>query len=218
MLSYLQHGPNQADYISQQVTDQYKNAQNLTNQQNAARGMGSSSMSELAQGANRNALAQGILGAQVTGGQNNFNNLTTALNLLSGNKNAANATQATNTGLYNQQMAQGQGVGLNLSNQQTQQQAAQAGLNMNAQQANTNSTLAQNAQNQNSLSSGFGAVGNAYGTYNNNQAMQNWLNGQNKVNGVGTSNDMTGQMGGYSYTPYPTTSGYQFGQTTPYGG
>jgi len=204
MLSYLQNGPNQANYISQQVTDQYKNAQNLANQQNAQRGMGSSSMSELAQGQNQNQLAQGILGAQVTGGQTNFNNLTTALNTLSGNKNAANATQATNTGLYNQQMAQGQGVGQNISGQQTQQQTAQTGLNMNANQANTNSQLASNATTNNALSSIGGIIGNTAGQYNTSNAMQNWLNNQNSVNNpYGTYGSMfsnpvgTGQTGPY---------------------
>jgi hypothetical protein len=221
MLSYLQNGPNQANYISQQVTDQYKNAQNLTNAQNASRGMGSSSMSELAQGQNNNQLAQGILGAQVTGGQNNFNNTTAMLNLLSGNKNAANATQATNTGLYNQQMGLGQGVGQNMSNQTTQQQAAQTGLNMNANQANTNSQLAQNASTTNALTGLAGTAGNAVASSNNNTAMLNWLNNQNSMKsggssytnqygGYGDQNNMTTQMGGSSYTPYPTTGSINY--------
>ena len=216
MLSYLQNGPNQANYISQQVTDQYKNAQNLTNAQNAARGMGSSSMSELAQGQNQNQLAQGILGAQVTGGQNNFNNTTAMLNLLSGNKNAANATQATNTGLYNQQMSMGQGVGQNMSNQATQQQTAQTGLNMNAQQANTNSQIASNAALSNGLNSAAGALGSGLATSNTNNMMQQWLNNQNTVNNGtpsynNTSNNMYNQMGGSSYTPYPTTGSINYG-------
>lgn len=206
MLSYLQHGPNQADLISRQVTDQYNNAMTASDAANAHRGMGASSMSELAHAQGANQLAQGILGAQVTGGQNNFNNSMAMMNMLTGNKAQAQGNQNATTGLYNQQMGMGQGVATNAANMTAQQNAAQAGMNLQSGMAQYNASQTQSMANQNALNSGAQAIGNAYGTYNSNQAMKDWLANQNNLNRTSTyGSDMNGQMGGSSYTPYPTT-------------
>ena len=187
VLDYLNHGPDNANYLQGQVTQQYKNAQLANQQAMAARGMGSSSMNEIGGAANNQNLALGILGAQNQAGQQNFANRNTMLNYLTGQNAADTSAEAMRAGLNNQQMAQGQGIGMGLSQNQTSKDAAQAGLNWQGSMANFNGQQAQYAQNQNNFNSGMGALGQGLGQYQGNQAMKNWLDGQNKMNSWDTA-------------------------------
>ena len=184
MLDYLDHGPDNANYLQGEVTKQFQNAQLANQNANASRGMGSSSMSEIGNAGNAQNLALGILGAQNQAGQQNYTNRNTMLNYLSGQNQQDLSAEQMRGSLNNQQMGQGQQVGMNQSGLQTQQGVAQAGLNWQGSMANANQQQTQNMQNQNNFGSAMGALGNAAGQYNSSQQMQNWLNNQNQVNGT----------------------------------
>jgi len=226
ILDYLNHGPDQANYLQQETTKQFQNAQLANQNQNSARGMGSSSMQEIGTAGNDQNLALGILGAQNQAGQQNFANRNTMLNYLSGQNAQDLSAEQMRGSLNNQQMAQGQGVGQNMSNMTTQQNAAQAGLNFQGNMAGYNANQTNNIANQNGISSAAGIVGNSLGQSNTANAMQNWLNGQNNMqyqyNGGAGGSGVQGSYGAQNYwtnpstpayTPYPTT-----GQQTVGGG
>jgi hypothetical protein len=181
ILSYLNHGPDNLNYLQGNVQKQFQNAELANRAQNAARGMGNSSMSEIGGAANAQNLALGIQGAQSAAGQQNFNNRNTMLNYLSGQNAQDLQAEGMRGGLNMQQMGQGQNVGLQMANAQTSKDAAQAGLNFQGSMAGFNANQANNMQNQNNFNSAMGAVGNAAGQYNSNQMMQNWLNNQNNM-------------------------------------
>ena len=208
ILDYLNHGPDNLNYVQGNVTNQFKNAQLANQNANAARGMGSSSMSEIGNAANAQNLALGIQGAQSQAGQQNFANRNTMLNYLSGQNAQDLSAEQMRGNLYNQQMGMGQGVSQNLSNAIASQNAAQAGLNFQGNMAQFNANQANTAQTNNSLGSLGSALGNYNGQQNTNNLMQQWLNNQNQVNNPNTMQnqnyDMSQQMGGYNYTPYPT--------------
>jgi hypothetical protein len=214
MLSYLEHGPNQANYISQQVTDQYNNANRLQDAQLAARGMGSSSMSEIGGANNANMLAQGILGAQVAGATNNYNDRLKMLQFLQGNKAQANQQENSQMGLYNQQMGMGQGVAQNQASALDSKNAAQIGLNLQTNQANLNASQANQAQQNNA----WGSVGSAMGNYSSNNAMKNWLNGQNSMNQTYGSSYSTGNPNNAVTGNFGTNGAWASSYTPPAGG
>jgi len=196
MLSYLEHGPNQSNYIAQQMTDQYGNAMNQANQQLASRGVGASSMSELAHAQGANQLATGILGGQVTGAQNNFNDRLKMLSFLQGNKAQEQANQVSTGGLYNQQMGMGQAIGTHTADMNAAQNAAQQGMNLQAGFAGQAADQARSAANQNAWGSAVGAIGQYAGQKQSNDMMKAWLSNQNRMGTQQSSPTSGGTAGG----------------------
>ncbi len=175
ILSYLNNGPDQSNYLQHQMTQQYKNAELANQQSMAKRGMGSSAMSEIGGAGNRLGLAQGIAGAQIQAGQQNYNNRLSMLGYLSG-QNAQNVqTELGRGGLNNSQMGMGQGVGQNMASATTNQQAANQGMGWQGQMAGFNANQAQGIANQNV----WGSAANALGANANN--ISNWLKNQRGI-------------------------------------
>ena len=175
ILSYLNNGPDQSNYLQNQMTTQYKNAQLANQQSMAKRGMGSSAMSELGSVGNRLGLAQGIQGAQIQAGQQNLANRLSMLGYLSGQNAQDLSAETSRGGLYNQQMGMGQGVAQNMASALTNQQAANAGMGWQGQMAGFNANQAQGVANQNA----WGSAANALGANANN--ISNWLNNQRGI-------------------------------------
>lgn len=175
ILSYLNNGPDQSNYLQNQMTTQYKNAQLANQQSMAKRGMGSSAMSEMGSVGNRLGLAQGIQGAQIQAGQQNLNNRLSMLGYLSGQNAQDLSAETSRGGLYNQQMGMGQGVAQNMAGALTNQQAANAGMGWQGAMAGFNANQAQGVANQNA----WGSAANALGANANN--ISNWLNNQRGI-------------------------------------
>ena len=181
LLAYLNNGPDQSNYLQNQMTTQYKNAE-LANQQGMAkRGMGSSAMSEIGSAGNRLGLAQGIQGAQIQAGQQNLGNRMTMLNYLSGQNAQEQQNQLGKENSYNQQMGMGQGVAQNMAGAITNQQAANAGMGWQGQMAGFNANQAQGMANQNA----WGSTVNALGANANN--ISTWLKEQNDMQNAGSA-------------------------------
>ena len=189
MLDYLNHGPDQANTLQQQVMTQYQNAQKANQLAMAKRGMGTSTMNELTEGQNMRDLGLGISGAQIAAGQSNFNNRKAMLDYLSGQNAQDLSAEGMRGGLYNQQMAQGQGLGMQMSNNQSAADAANAGLQWQGQNAQYQAGQA----NQANINNNIGSLGSGLGQYQSNQAMQQWLNNQRNMGG---STNLTGRGDG----------------------